>query len=181
VVLAIAVAVGFGSDVYRKQQFVEARQYVLQGRDGIWRMAFAAWQRYPWFGVGMDNYDLISHELVRSWRTEAGKDYDASIYTRFPHGHNLFVNALAERGVAGVAALGAVLLAWIVTLVRRRPRPQDADVAWLAWGSAASAWIVTVTVGMVNTTLHHEHGLLAALLLGIWLSTLPALRAHRAS
>ena len=37
-----------------------------------------------------------------------------------------------------------------------------------------SGWIVTAGIGTVNTTLHHEHGLLAALLLGLWLSTLHA-------
>ena len=42
---------------------------------------------------------------------------------------------------------------------------------------SAGAWIVTCGVGMVNTTLHHEHGLLAALLLGLWLSTLSPRRA----
>ncbi len=176
-VLVFAGVVGLGTDVIRKQQYVETRQNVLQGRDGIWRMALVAWERYPWFGVGMDNYGLISPELVQSWRTEAGKDYDPALYIRFPHAHNLFVNALAERGAVGLAALAAVLLAWLAMLFRRRPRPSDPDLAWLAWGSAAGAWIVTVTVGMVNTTLHHEHGLLAALLLGLWLSTLRTRRA----
>ncbi len=160
----------------RKQEVNAAAQNVLANRDGIWRMAGAAWERYPWFGVGMDNYSLISHELVRTWRTEAGKDYDATRYVRFPHAHNLFVNALAERGAVGFAALAAVMLAWLLALIRERPRPQDGDLAWLAWGSAASAWFVTVGVGMVNTTLHHEHGLLAVLLLGLWLSTLPRAR-----
>lgn len=175
--MTIALAVGLDSDVIRKQQDVEARQSVLQGRDGIWRMAVAAWERYPWFGVGMDNYSLISHELVRSWRAEAGKEYDAGRYVRFPHAHNLFINALAERGVVGFAALAGVILAWLAALVRKRPGPRDADLAWLVWGGAASAWIVTVAVGMVNTTLHHEHGLLAVLLLGLWLSTLRTRRA----
>jgi hypothetical protein len=42
----------------------------------------------------------------------------------------------------------------------------------LLWGAAASAWLVTVGAGAVNTTLHHEHGILAALLLGGWLCNL---------
>jgi O-antigen ligase len=176
VTLAGAALVYFNPEVMRKQEVNAAAQNVLANRDGIWRMAMVAWERYPWFGVGMDNYSLISHELVRAWRSEAGRDYDAARYVRFPHAHNLFVNALAERGAVGFAALAAVLLAWLVALIRERPRPQDADLAWLAWGGAASAWFVTVGVGMVNTTLHHEHGLLAVLLLGLWLSTLPRAR-----
>ncbi len=177
ILLVAAAAIGLGSEVVRKQQFAESRDYVLQGRDGIWRMAFVAWERYPWFGVGMDNYGLISHDLVRSWQLSMGKNYEAERYTRFPHAHNLFVNALAERGVVGFVALAAVLLAWLAALVRKRPRPQDGDSSWLAWGAAAGAWFVTVIVGTVNTTLHHEHGLLATLLLGLWLSTLPVRRA----
>jgi O-antigen ligase len=180
-VLVVAAAIGFNAAVVRKQENYVATQNVLSFRDGIWRMGFAAWERYPWFGVGTNNYSLISHELVHTWRTEAGKDYDETRYVRFPHAHNLFLNTLAERGIVGFAALAAVLLAWLAALIRERPRPQDGDSAWIAWGGAASAWFVTVGVGMVNTTLHHEHGLLAALLLGLWLSTLPVRRIRRAS
>lgn len=180
-VLAVSVVaaatVGFGAEVIRKQMDNTAAQNVLSFRDGIWRMGLAAWERFPWFGVGMDNYSLISHERVRAWRVEAGKDYDEARYVRFPHAHSLYVNTLAERGALGAAALGAVLLAWAVWLLRHRPRPADDDHAWLAWGGAASGWIVTIAAGTVNTTLHHEHGILAALLLGLWLSQLPARRA----
>ncbi|MSQ87919.1 MAG: O-antigen ligase family protein [Betaproteobacteria bacterium] len=181
VALVAASLVTFETAVIRKQEVYVATQNVLSGRDGIWRMALVAWERYPWFGVGMNNYKQISHERVRTWRAEAGKDYDAARYMEYVHAHNLFVNALAERGIVGFAALAAVLLAWFAVLIRRRPRAQDGELAWLVWGGAASAWFVTVMVGMVNTTLHHEHGLLAALLLGLWLSTLSIPRPQRAS
>ena len=55
-------------------------------------------------------------------------------------------------------------------LIRFRPRPADDDLDWILWGGAASAWFVTAAAGTVNTTLHHEHGILAVLLLGLWLS-----------
>jgi O-antigen ligase len=172
IALTLALAVGLGVEVVRKQQTNAAAGNVLAFRDGVWRMGLAAWERYPWFGVGMDNYSLITHELVRTWRTAAGKDYSEASYVRFPHGHSLFVNTLAERGAVGFAALAAVLLAWLVALWRKRPARGDGDFHWLAWGAAAGAWIATVAIGTVNTTLHHEHGILAVLLLGLWLSTL---------
>jgi len=171
VALVVAAAVGMNLEVIRKQEMDAAANNVLSYRDGIWRMGLAGWERYPWFGVGKDNYGRITHDLVRRWRTEAGKPYDPSRYVHFPHAHNLYVNTLAERGVVGFAGLAAMLLAWLVTLVRDRPRQEDPEIAWVAWGAAASAWMVTVGVGTVNTTLHHEHGLLAALLLGLWLQT----------
>jgi O-antigen ligase len=171
VVLSAVAVVGMKTELVRKQEVFAAMDNTLSSRDGIWRMALVAWERYPLFGIGMDNYSQLTYERVRAWRTEAGKDYDQSRYVQHAHAHNLFINALAERGSVGFAALAAVMLAWMVGLIRRRPRPSDDDVQWLVWGAAASAWMVTVGVGMVNTTLHHEHGLLAALLLGLWLST----------
>ncbi len=37
-------------------------------------------------------------------------------------------------------------------------------------GASLSAWIVTCGVGVVNSTFHHEHGILAFLFLGLHLS-----------
>jgi O-antigen ligase len=179
--IAAVLMIGFGAQVVRKQMDFVMEHNVLSDRDGIWRMGLAGWEKYPLFGVGKDNYGLISPELVRAWRTEAGKDYDERLYVRFPHGHSLYVNTLAERGAVGFAALLAVLLGAFVALLRYRPRPEDGNFAWLAWGAAASAWFVTAGVGTINTTLHHEHGLLAALLFGLWLSSLRTPRAPRAT
>lgn len=170
VAVTIAIAIGFGAEIVRKQQDRITEANVLAFRDGIWRSALAAWERYPWFGVGMDNYSGITPERIERWRNEAGKPYDAANYVRFPHGHSLYLNTLAERGMVGAAALAAVLVAWLVALLRRRPQPQDPDHDWLFWGGAASAWFVTVGAGVFNTTLHHEHGILAALLLALWLA-----------
>ena len=173
----VAAAAVVGAEALRKHEKNVAEQNVLSFRDGIWRMALAAWERYPLFGVGMSNYPQITYERVKTWRTEAGSGYDEKHYYLAAHAHNLYLNALAERGAIGAGALAAVLLAWLVALFRRRPRAEDSDHAWLAWGAAGAAWFVTVTVGLVNTTLHHEHGILAVLLLGCWLASRPGLRA----
>lgn len=175
--LIIAVAAAVGLDVLRKHAKDVANDNMLSLRDGIWRMGLETWQRYPWFGVGMDNFAVVDLDMVRRWRVEAGKGYDPSRYVDYPHAHSLYLNTLAERGLAGFAALMAALIAWAAWLARFRPRAASPPLDWLLWGGAASAWFVTVGVGAVNTTLHHEHGILAVLLLGLWLSTLPARRA----
>jgi len=170
-----AVLVG-GAEVIRKHAKDVREDNVLSFRDGIWRTALAAWARYPWFGVGMDNYSLITPERVRAWDAELGRTTDPKRYFYISHGHSIYANTLAERGAVGAAVLAAVLIAWLACLVRYRPRGADPDDDWLLWGCSASAWFVTMGVGLVNTTLHHEHGMLAVLLLGLWLSGLPARR-----
>ena len=61
-------------------------------------------------------------------------------------------------------------IALLLSFIRQRPKAAEDDETWLVWGSAVGAWIVTCGVGLVNTTLHHEHGILAGLLFGLWLS-----------
>jgi len=180
VVLSLSLAVVMDTELVAKQLRMSAQDDVLNARDRVWNMGFAAWERYPWFGVGLNNYSTISLERVQEWRRLAGKPFDATQYAGTNHAHSLYVNTLAERGVVGMLALAAVLLAWLVRLVRGRPRAQDSDLDWLLWGGALSGLVITTTAGLVNTTLHHEHGILATLLLGLWLTNRPD-RARRAS
>lgn len=170
VVVTIALTWLGGAEVVRKHQRNIEQQNVLAYRDGIWRGALVAWERFPLFGIGMDNYSLVKMDRIKAWRAEAGKTFDEKDYSQWPHAHSLYFNTLAERGVVGIAALGALLTAWLIALVRRRPAADADEDEWLWWGAAAGAWMITTGVGLVNTTLHHEHGILAALFLGLWLS-----------
>jgi O-antigen ligase len=169
VLIAVGAVAGGAAVVQKHWDNVDAHK-VLSYRDGIWRAAIAAWQRHPWFGLGMDNYSRITPERLREWDAVAGRQHDPARYFLTSHGHSLYANALAERGLVGVLVLLAVLAAWGYSVLRHRPARGDPDEHWLVWGAAASAWTVTVGAGVVNTTLHHEHGLLAALLLGFWLA-----------
>ena len=180
IVAAFALAVAMDAELIAKHQRVSAHDDVLNARDRVWNMGFVAWERYPWFGVGISNYSVISLERVQEWRKLAGKPFDPKQYAGTNHAHSLYVNTLAERGIIGALALLAVLLAWAAWLVRHRPRAPDGDLDWVLWGGALSAWTITASVGLVNTTLHHEHGILATLLLGLWLTNLPR-QPHRAS
>ncbi len=173
VAITVAAAWLSNAEVLRKQEANIRAHWVLSSRDAIWRTALVAWERYPLFGVGMDNYSRVKMDRVKAWRAEAGKDFNASNYFEYAHGHSLYLNTLAERGIVGTAPVAAVLALWLAYLLRYRPRRETADDYCLWWGAAAAAWMVTKGVGLVNTTLHHEHGLLAALFLGIWLSRLP--------
>jgi hypothetical protein len=69
--------------------------------------------------------------------------------------------------------IAAVCTVTVVTgLSAQRPDPIRA-----ASDAGAGAWLVAVGAGTVNTTLHDEHGILSALLLGLWLSRHPPARA----
>lgn len=168
-VVLIVAAVALDSELVRKQDRYEAQGNPFSYRDSIWRMGIAAWQERPWFGVGMDNYGQITHDRMKAWRAKDGETYDPAGLMPFSHAHSLYVNTLAERGIVGFGALAAVLLAWAAALIRRRPSPSSTSAEWTLWGASASGLVVTLAAGLFNTSLHHEHGILAALLLGLWL------------
>jgi len=160
----------FDKDMHRKNELAKASQFpMLNERYPLWNEALAAWRANPWFGVGMDNFDEIDRETVKGWVEKRGDLYDPAVYAGSSHAHSLFLTTLAERGLAGFAVIMAVLTGWGVTLLRNVPRSHDPPVRWMLWGGAASALVTMVLIGFVNTTLHHEHGLLAMLLLGCWL------------
>jgi len=188
-VIAVALALG-GTSALQRQIQNSAVDNVLSQRDLIWNRGLTGWRATPWFGVGPDNYSQITERDLRTELALEGKRYDPRDFEPAPHAHNLYVNTLVERGVVGLAALLAVLGVWGVQLWRHRPRaalpvadrsatPAIADprqgaapADLVLWGASFSGWVVTVGIGMANTTLHHEHALLALITLGLWLPTL---------
>lgn len=139
-------------------------------RDDIWRAGLQAWREYPAFGVGMGNYGKIDYAHLERWSAARGETLDRSRVLPQSHAHSLYINTLVERGAAGLLTVMAVLLAWALSLWRAIPLSTDNPVRWTFWGGSLAAWLVAVLVGLVNTTLHHEHALISVLLLGGWLA-----------
>ena len=160
----------FDTDMRRKQEFaLDSPNPLLNERYPIWLQALTAWRAHPVFGVGGDNFPDITAARVEEWSRAEGAHYDTATFVRSSHAHSLYLNMLAEHGVLGMAILIAFCAAWAWSLARGKPAIADPPVAWLAWSGAAAALVVTAGLGTFNTTLHDEHGLLALMMLGIWL------------
>ena len=156
----------------------------LSYREKIWANGLIEWRRFPLFGVGMGNFGRVGFAQLQDWSRTQGwglSPSDEPMAIKAPHGHSLYVNTLAERGLVGFGVLLTVLAAWGRSLLVSIPRAADPPIRWTMFGSALSAWLVTVSAGMFNTTLHHEHGILSVLLLGMWLGSRGAAAADRIS
>lgn len=131
------------------------------------RVAIEAWRMHPLTGVGPANFDQVTQREVDAWVRQRGEVFTPSHYLFMGHAHSLYFNTLAERGVLGIVALLLLLSTWVHALLRRPTVGQSDE--WIRWSGAVAAGTVVLVAGMFNTTLHHEHGLLAMLLLGPWI------------
>ena len=79
-----------------------------------WWVAFEMFKSHPLFGVGLGHYKVLFVDYkIKFLQTEAGKAYDFDI-PRAAQAHNDYLQAAAEMGSVGVAALlfGLLTLAW---------------------------------------------------------------------
>ncbi len=165
-----AMIVGFDTEIWRKQEIVsETSHPVLGARYPIWNQALLEWRMHPVFGIGNSNFSQLKQEDVQRWLVSRGENYSDAMYARSSHAHSLYLNTLAERGLVGFTLLLVLLGAFATSLARGLPRPRDPALHWLLWCGAASALLTTTGIGLVNTTLHNEPGLLNMLLVGAWL------------
>jgi len=166
----IALLVAVKPEIIEKSAARLDKDQVLSSRDAIWLVGIEAWREFPLFGVGMSNFGRINHELIAGWARKRAENPDPDRFLPSSHAHSLYVNTLAERGILGLCALVAVLLAWLYSLLTRIPRATSPPLHWIYWGAATFAWLIAIIVGLVNTTLHTEHALVSMLFLGGWLS-----------
>jgi O-antigen ligase len=142
-------------------------------RDRLARLALAAGLAYPAFGVGVDGFGRLTPARVCAEIAPPppGRDCDTSRYTFSAHAHSLYGTVFAEQGGLGLAAVLALLAGWAAGLRGSLARARADRHAAAVWLAAWSGLVITAVAGLLNTTLHHEHGLLAMSCLGLLLSS----------
>ncbi|MBC7755954.1 MAG: O-antigen ligase family protein [Bdellovibrio sp.] len=168
--LTAVLAVSLSSSVVTKQIDLQKKGMILSYRDKVWNVSLEASRFYPVLGIGLDNWKLLKPEDIKKSVEARNKVYNPDDYYFVGHSHNIYLTALVERGYLGLSVLLLLVFAWLRQLVKTFALTRsDATAAYL-WAGSFSAWLVTFGVGTVNTTLHHEHGILAFLFLGLYLS-----------
>jgi tetratricopeptide (TPR) repeat protein len=122
----------FASDASVENTQTGARlgQVTADKRYDYWTVALRAFEDRPLAGVGAGGFEV-------SYTRE--KDY--AKHSRYAH--NVWLRALSETGIVGLALLAAALLAGLVAFVRARLRgPSDAHAALAAAAALATAFFL---------------------------------------
>ncbi|MGR8936068.1 MAG: O-antigen ligase family protein [Gammaproteobacteria bacterium] len=159
----------FGKARVVQKHFAQTSHGAFLGERGpIWNSALLTWRHYPLFGIGIKNYAQATPERQEQWLAEEGQHYIPGEYLAYAHAHSFYLTTLAEQGLFGFSVTVLVLARICLLLYRHRPQSTDCDGYWVAWCGAFGAILVVLVNGLFNTTLHHEHGLLSVLLIGLW-------------
>jgi len=144
---------------------------VLSDRERVWNVSNEAAHFYPIFGVGNGNWGHITLNDLKKSRGARNLPFDEKIYgIERHHSHSIYLTALVERGIVGFTCLILLMASWLLLLIKTYANLKKITQGAYLWGCSLSAWIVTFGVGVVNTTFHHEHAILALLFLGLHLS-----------
>lgn len=134
----------------------------LTPREKIWHSNIYMIKKEPLFGIGYGNHGHITADTMSQWFPEISFG-NGDYFLFYSHAHNRFMNTLVEGGILGLTGLiillgGVVYLLFHLTLKKRGP----AETPLLL--IASNTLFITCVIGLFNTTMHHEHGILTLLI-----------------
>ena len=156
--------------IIEKQINVASNHDVLAGREEVWNISLEAARLYPIFGIGMSNWEHITPKLIQKSLEKRHEAYIQTNYNFARHSHSLYLTALSERGIIGLTVLIGFMFFWMKEHFNFFKAIKKDALGFSLWAGSISAWFGTFGIGLVNTTFHHEHGILACLFLGLYLA-----------
>ncbi len=158
------------SGVIERQLQLQSQNQTLNGRSEIWHTTIEAARLYPLLGIGIDNRAFVTEEIIKKSIESRHEDFNRDYFNfNFKHSHSFYLTNIAERGVLGFIVTLSFILMWFQSLIKSYSQAKLSIQSAYLWMGSMSAWLATFGIGFVNTTFHHEHGILACLFLGLHL------------
>ena len=168
--LIIISSILLESGIIQKQINNQKSNNTLSYRDKVWNVSLEASRFSPLLGLGLSNWHFINLPQIKKSVEARGKTFNADNYFFPGHSHNIYLSALVERGIIGLIVTLFFMFYWLYDLIKTFKWSKKSSTSYMLWTGSFSAWFATFGIGLVNTTFHHEHGILACLFLGIYLS-----------
>ena len=170
VMLIIISSALLESDIIQKQIKNQKNDNVLAYRDKVWNVSIEASRFSPLLGIGLSNWHFIKLSQLQKTVEARGETFNADNYFFPGHSHSLYFSALVERGIVGLIVTLIFMVYWLYDLIKTFKWSKKTSASSMLWAGSFSAWVATFGIGLVNTTFHHEHGILACLFLGLYIS-----------
>jgi O-antigen ligase len=167
IAIYIVALFSFNAPIIEKQKYYQKHNAVLSDRAEVWNASIEASKFFPALGVGNGNWGLITLDQIKNSVESRGDKFKKEKYNlTHHHSHNLYLTWLTERGFVGIFILIFFMTVWAYSLFKNYQSKNRID---FLFASSLGSFIMTFGVGFVNSTLHHEHAILAFLFLGLFL------------
>jgi len=168
ILLITASIVLFNAPVIHKNSVDIKNNDVLAGRSKIWNTTVESARLSPYLGIGIDNRAFVSISDIKKSIEARNEYFDESLYDfHNKHSHSFYLTNIAERGILGSLVTIQFILMWIIFLKKTFQLSSSTTEGSFFWSGSFSSFLATFGIGFVNTTFHHEHGILACLFLGL--------------
>jgi hypothetical protein len=135
-------------------------------RQKIRNFSYYVFRIDPILGVGMGNFPNFSHNDIKDDVIKNEGGYDKGKFIPYAHPHNLYYAYLTGGGVILFSIFSWFWLQ-IVNIIYRVSKKSNEE--WIVF-SGISVTMLVLGIGWVNTTLAHEHALIAMFVLGLLIS-----------
>jgi O-antigen ligase len=170
ILLVITSSMFLDAKIIQKQINNQKSNNVLAYRDKVWNVSIEASRFSPLLGLGLSNWHFIKLSQIQKSVEARGEIFNADNYFFPGHSHSLYFSALVERGIVGLMVTLIFMFYWLYDLIKTFKWSKKSSTSYMLWTGSFSAWLATFGIGLVNTTFHHEHGILACLFLGLYIS-----------
>ncbi len=139
----------------------------LGDRIAIFNTGLLAGADSPFFGHGPGTFGAAtSEENIRKILLGSDQVYESNLFAhRYQHAHSLYINYYVERGLFALILMITVFGTCLYYSVKKLCKSANS----VAMTALASTFAV-LGIGLVNTTFHHEHGILSMFLIAPLLS-----------
>jgi len=135
-------------------------------RQKIRNFAYYVFKIDPVLGTGIGNFPNFNHDDVKDLVIEDLGLYDKSRFMPFAHPHNIYYVYLTGGGILLFSVFAWFWLQIVNIIYRVNIKSNE---KWIVFSGMSTVAIV-LAVGLVNTTLAHEHALIAMFVLGMLIS-----------
>ena len=135
-------------------------------REKIRAHSYYVFRISPVLGVGFGNYVHFGHDEIKDFVISDKGVYDSSKFIPSAHPHNVFYTYLIS---GGLIMFSVFVLFWLKILQIIYSVHKNSNEKFLVF-SGIGVVMTVLGIGYVNTTLAHEHALLAMFVLGLIVS-----------
>ena len=142
-------------------------------RENIYRFSYHVFKTNPYLGVGFGNFGQIQIEDIMESIIKERKTFNGGFYVGSAHTHNVYFNYLVSGGILifSIFVWFWLYISWIIVkhLVLNNIKIYKVKFPENEWIliSSIGVLMVNILIGVVNTTLHHEHAILSMFVLGL--------------